>query len=263
METIRTLASALGILVFLVLMKQRVSDALAAIGAPASLDFYFLFFWALAAALVGGLAWGACQRLSPSLNARRCSQSPSAPTPTLGGSREPHGIAAWLWPVVTNVPILVLFVFFAVHYQLFGHAAVVRLASVFLLGLSLSSAVFYDLPLFGNRGFRCWLNTRGWRYEVLELALVLIWSTILSVIPFFLVHMASNLGWFPLAPISGMVEAVGLTVGMTSLVVTFFVVTYPNEKFESARGILAGLTLRVSLFLGLVLAMNDGREIGA
>jgi hypothetical protein len=61
--------------------------------------------------------------------------------------------------------------------------------------------------------------------------------------------------------VSGVVLAVALMVGITSLVVAFFVVAYPSAEFESARGILAGLALRVSFFFGLVLTMSGQRHL--
>jgi hypothetical protein len=260
MDAVHTIGAVLGILVFLVLMKQRVTDALTAIGAPASLNFYFLFFWALCAALVGGFAWAACQRLFPSLTAMACTPVPSAPIPTLGGAREPHGFAALLWPVVTNIPVLLLFALIVWRYHLLAGNTLARLACIWLPSLALSSALFYDLPLFGQRGFRCWLYTVGWEYERLELVLILIWSTVLSAIPFCLVRLASQLRRWPPVPMSGVVTAVVLAVGITSLIVTFFIVAYPGEKFESARGVLAGLALRVSFFFGLILIISGQRQ---
>jgi hypothetical protein len=256
MEMIRSLGAILGILAFLVLMKQRVTDILAAIDAPASLNFYFLFFWALGAALVGGLGWAVCQRLFPSLTAAGCTPVLSPATLTLGGAREPHGLGAFLWPIVTNIPPILLFAFMMRRYDLLSGSTVARLACVLLAGLALSSLLFYDLPLFGQRGFRCWLRARAWKYEELELVLVLIWSTVLSAIPFSLVRLASKLGWWPIVPISGVVQAVAFAVGITSLIVASFVAAYPNAAFESARGILAGLALRVSLFFGIILTMS-------
>jgi hypothetical protein len=154
-----------------------------------------------------------------------------------------------------------LFVLIMRRYQLLSANTLASLACVCLVGLALSSAVFYDLPLFGHRGFRCWLRTKPWTYGELELVLVLIWSTVLSAVPFCLVRLASRLGWWPPVPVSGVVLAVALMVGITSLVVAFFVVAYPSAEFESARGILAGLALRVSFFFGLILTMSGQRHL--
>jgi hypothetical protein len=255
MDTIRSLGAVLGILVFLVLMKQKVTDALTAIGAPASLNFYFLFFWALAAAFVGGLGWAVCQHLFPSLSATSCVPTLLVPIQSLGGAREPHGLAALLWPIVTNTPIILLFAFIMERHHLLTRNILALLVCVVLVGFALSSVLFYDLSLFGQQGFRCWLRTRIHHYEELELVLVLIWSAILSIIPFCLVFLGGKLEWWPLVPISGVVQAVAFAVGITSLIVTFFVVAYPSTEFESARGILADLALRISLFFGLILTM--------
>lgn len=257
MSVIGQVGSLIGILVFLFTMKHKVDDALAAIKAPPSLSFYFLFFWVVAAALLGGLMWAACQQVFPSLiSSNSCAAAPVNTTPTLGGSREPHGLAAFLWPIVTNIPVMSLLLVLAIKYKFIPVKEVALGSLLMLVFLGVASLFFCDLPLFGYRGFRYYIEARGVDYVKTELYLVIIWSTILAIIPFLGMYGASKFGWIvgPARSLVASGAAVGLIVGMTTVSVGFFIAGYPYPVFEAARGTIAGLALRVSLFFGFIIS---------
>jgi hypothetical protein len=51
------------------------------------------------------------------------------------------------------------------------------------------------------------------------------------------------------------IEQIALVTGVTTLAVVFCLFALPNTpRFETARGIVAGLALRMSLFFGLIIA---------
>jgi len=255
MEAIKMVIGVIGTLSFLFMMKTKVDNALVAIKAPVTLNFYFLFFWALAAALLGGLLWAGSQQIFPSIiSSSSCADLIQDPKLTLGGSKEPHGLAAFLWPIVTNLPIGVLLMVVSWRYAPISvkDAAVVSL--IMVLSLSVAALIFYDLPLLGYRGFRCYLNAKGLAYQNLEIYLVLIWSGLLATIAFGALYGGSKFGLLPSLSVSikDCAIAIGLLVGVTVFSVGFFIVGYPHPGFESARGVVAGVALRISLFFGII-----------
>jgi hypothetical protein len=256
MEAIGKLIGIIGVLTFLFTMKQKVDDALAAIRAPESLNFYFLFFWALVAAILGGLFWAFCQQVFPPLaSSFACSGASMAEGPMLGGSKEPHGLAAFMWAIVTNLPSAVLLSIVAARYGLLPLRGTVFASTAMLLFLGLASIMFYDFPLFGFKGFRCYVASKHLSYLETEMSLVVIWSALLALVPFLGIYVLSRLGWIGglQGSLQGFLMAVGLTIGITSAAVGFFVAGYPVQVNESARGITAGIALRVSLFFGFIL----------
>lgn len=259
MEAIKIVVGFIGIILFLFMMKTKVDDALGAIKAPDTLTFYFLFFWAVTAALLGGLLWAGVQQLFPTIiSSSSCNDLTGDLRLTLGGVKEPHGFAAFLWPIVTNLPIVALLILVAWHYKLIPLNATALISLLVLLSLSVASLIFYDLPVFGYRGFRCYMSSKGLSFAELEFYLVLIWSGLLAAIAFLSLYGASKFGWLvsPSITLKGCAIAIGLVVGLTVLFVGFFIGGYPHPAFESARGIVAGVTLRVSLFFGIVTVLK-------
>lgn len=255
MEALKMVIGVVGVLSFLFMMKVKVDDALAAINAPSTLNFYFLFFWALTVAWLGGLLWAGSQQLFPSIiSSRSCENLANDSSLTLGGTKEPHGLAAFLWPIVTNLPVMGLLMLVSWQYNLIliKDAALVSLLVV--LSLSVASLIFYDLPLWGNRGFRCYMSAQQLSDQELELYLVLIWSGLLAIVPFVALYGASKFGWLLSSSVSikGCAIAIGMIVGLTIFSVGFFVSGYSHPSFESARGVVAGVALRVSLFFGII-----------
>lgn len=256
MEIISKIIGLVGILTFLFAMKQKVDDVLKAMNAPPLLNFYFLFFWATCAALLGGLIWAGCQQLFPALGSTSCDGPATQTAPTLGGSREPHGAAAILWPIATNVPIAALLVILAWHYGFTPPRGAGIGSLIMLAALAIASLTFYDLPLQGQRGMRCQMETMHLGYLKTEFYLVLIWSTLLAVAPFVAMYAANRYGLVsgPAASLRGCGIAIGLIVGLTVTSVGFFIAGYPQGVFESARGVVAGVALRVSLFFGFIVS---------
>lgn len=250
MDAIKFVIGLVAILTFLMAIKGKVDEALVVMRAPEQLSFYFLFFWATTAALVGGLLWAGCQYLLPTA-------SPSGGfEPTLGGSKEPHGLAALLWPLVTNLPTAVLILALSSTYHLLSLRIGTIVSAILLVGLMIASLMFYDIPVSGLRGVRLYIEAKQLGYVTTEMLLVVVWSALLALIPFSAMHVANRMGWIsgPGASLAATGLAIGVTVVLTAFVVGFFVAGYPIQKYEAARGVLAGLALRVSLFFGLILS---------
>ena len=255
MEAIKMVIGVVSVLLFLFMMKTNVDDALVAIKTPETLTFYFLFFWAVAVALLGGLLWAIFQQLFPSIiSSSSCVDLIDDTKLTIGGSKEPHGFAAFLWPIVTNLPVAVLLMLVAWHYKFIPLKSAAFASLLVLLSLSVASLIFYDFPLFGYRGFRCYMSAKGQSFIKLELYLVLIWSALLAMVPFLTLYGASKSGWLVAPPVSikNCAIAIGLLVGLTVSSVGFCIAGYPYPAFESARGVVAGVALRISLFFGIV-----------
>ncbi len=265
MKAIEMVIGVIGTLSFLFMMKTTVDTALAAIKAPEKLNFYFLFFWTLAAALLGGLLWAGCQQLLPSITAySACLElTESVPRLTLGGSREPHGLAALLWPIVTNLPIAILLVLIAWRYALIPVHDAAIFSLVLLASLSVASLIFYDLPIFGFRGFRCYFDAKGYSYKELEMIMVLIWSFLFATISFGALYGSSKFGLFPALSLSikDCSVAIVLLVGVTIFSVGFFIAGYPHPVFESGRGVVAAVALRISLFFGAITMFRAYTEL--
>lgn len=214
--------------------------------------FCFLFCCSLLAAGLGGFIWNA---LNATFGQRVY----------LGGtSGEPHGWAAFIWPIVTNAPAAIILVILA-HLAQIRIRGQLLLYGVFLfIGLPLGSIIFYDYP-----GFRGFLHD--------ELYLVLIWSFLLSVLGFLsmefmkiivarikdfrsmglmkiIVTVIRDLG----EDFGTLLIQVGLCVLFTTLFVVCFLLVF-GDKFADARGIVAGLALRMTLFFGLLLGTNEDR----
>jgi TIR domain-containing protein len=198
--------------------------------------------WIVLLALVGGLLGGAIWQFF---------------WRSLGGATgEPHGIAALLWPVVTNAPTIFLFWL----WQRTGLALrAVRVDAhdvlVFLIGLALASWFFYDFPASGGIGLRHLVYAFPGSFFQREAVLVMLWTSSLAL-GGFLPLLARRL-WMAKRDtrrsLSFLLGQLALVVGPTSLVVIIFVNIFPSGSYESARGILAGWFLRLGLILGLVL----------
>ena len=258
MSVIGVISSLLGILVALLTLKTLFDRFLVAVDAPTSLNFYFLFFWAVVTSLLGGLMWAACQQIFPALMSTPCDAAHGVATMTLGGSREPHGVAAALWPVVTNFPALISLSILAKRYECIPLKGALLGTALLIAFLSLVSLAFYDLPLSGHRGVRCFIESGGLGYLDRELYLVIIWSALLSIIPFLGLFCAGKMGWVvgPAKSLIGSSAAAAVTMVLTISSVGFFLAAYPDQSFETARGVVAGLALRVSLFFGFIVSCN-------
>lgn len=245
MKLLGLLADLLGVLAFLVLVKREIDSAIASLTLPPEMNFYFLFFWALVAAFLGGLFWNGLNRI---LGLRFY----------VGGTgSEPHRVAAFIWPMATNIPAVVILVALNRKYHFMGSREQVILYAVFLLGIAVGSLLFYDLPLSGNCGFRNYFDAKHVPFFFKEFGLVVIWSSLLSILGF----LPMGIIKIVVAPTPRDLQVIcwtflkqaGLCIGLTTLAVVSFLIAFPGQsRFDSARGIVAGLFLRAALFLGLV-----------
>lgn len=197
--------------------------------------FYELWFWAFIAAITGGVVWGLCWRRN------------------VGGTGvEPHGIWAILWPILTLLPMFVCLGWLSFKYDLLPWRLQCVSYMVWLAGVIVGSMVFYDCPLKGPyHGIRdCVLNATP---VYAEFWLVLIWSALLATPAFLFLAMLQS--WLFGIPITVetiwqvVVKPSGWVVIVTSFPVVACLLVYPN--LGDARGIVAGLFLRMSLFLAL------------
>jgi len=165
----------------------------------------------------------------------------------LGGSVEPHGVAALLWPVVTNA-------FGVAVAWYFGRQAGTSRgeALAYLAGSSAGSWAFYDLPIGPFVGVRKAVESLGWSFFATESFLVVVWTFALATSA----NLAASLG--PpslrgrLSDLRRRLLAILLALVCTALPVIFFVRNY-SPTDAPARGVVAGILLRISLGLGLAL----------
>src|SRR5260370_26429997 len=156
----------------------------------------------------------------------------------LGGAIEPHGITAITWPVITNLPNMLLI-------WLCYRIGIGRLkfdyydASSFLIGLSIASWAFYYFLLPQGEGFRRMIYKLPWSFFQKESVLVVIWTVWLCLGGFLpllirriLVRKLSTKKVILLFIIQS-----SLVIVPTSLAVIIFVNRFPSEEYESARGL--------------------------
>lgn len=184
MDIINSAASLLTFFALLIVFKEEVQrmikvlfDRAAPSKPPEQREYFFyvIFFWAVVSSLLGGLLWNV------------------AFNGTLGGSQsEPHSIAAIIWPIATNLPVVVTLIVLNRKYLL-KIPNQVKLYVVFLAGMVVGSLIFYDLPIYGNSGFRQYFETRNMSFAEKEFWLVLIWSSLLTIPGFLLVGLTNLL----------------------------------------------------------------------
>jgi hypothetical protein len=124
----------------------------------------------------------------------------------------------------------------------------------FLLGLSVGSWLFYDLPVGASIGVRAAIGGLDWSAFSVEAVLVVLWSLMLAVPA----HALAMLGRPLLVrraheEVRRRLLAVAFAVFLASVPVCLFIGAFPTSEFESARGIIAGVALRLGLGLGLAL----------
>ena len=211
---------------------------------PTTFNFYFLAFWALVAAGAGGLIWNFSNRYILKKE-------------TIGGEVEPSGWEAIAWSFSTNLCIVVALVILNLIYHFAPIPYQLLLYCAFLIGAMIGSLLFYGgLPYWRNRqlgGLRKYIYSKPWSDAFKELVLVVLWSLLISGLGFLAMGLTKRL----VTGISDLVTPIiqiGFCVELTTLAVLFFLVAFTDQtKFESARGIIAGLALRMTLFFGVLL----------
>ena len=248
-------ANLVGVLTFLVIAKNLIDHRLESGNFSRDLNFYFLLVWGVVAAIVGGVLWAIAQRVCPSLMFVGVDSTQAGEAfQTLRWATEPHGIAAIVWAVVTNLPMVILLIIIARRFSLISVRDAVIVSLCMLFAVSIGSLLFYDIPLYGYDGFRSLISSMNLGYWEREIYIALLWSGLLSILAFGLVYIVSRLGMIPSLPVSFRHYAmtVGLLVGVTICAVGFFTSGYPYYVIESGREIVGGVSLRVSLFFGII-----------
>lgn len=242
------LGSILGILEYIITIKEKINRAIDSLKLPKELDFYFLSFFALVSAASGGFVWNTICGFFGS----KC--------PYVGGTQsEPHGWLAILWPLASMSIVIITLVAFNVKFHLIKIVDQLKVYSAFMCGMTIGSIAFYDFPLLGSIGFRNYFDQINTPFLDKEFGLVLLWSSLIATFGFlFMVFIQIKIEHKPLnakATVLHLLEQIGLCVGLTTFAVAFCLLAFPNEaRFDTARGIIAGLALRMSLFFGLLIS---------
>lgn len=209
--------------------------------------FYVLFFWAVVASLLGGLFWNVF------FNG------------TLGGSQEPHGWAVVIWSITTNITIVITLLVLNDRYSLKIQKPI-QIYIAFLIGSIIGSIIFYNFPFLKEVGFRHYFETISLPYLEMEFWLVIIWSSVLTI-PGFLMMGIANLLFIPSSRkinnfFTSLLKQSLLSVGLTTSAVSLFLWAFDDpSRFESARGIIAGLFLRITIFFGLFIGSHTEAAI--
>ena len=249
LEITGVVASFLGIVMILSLSKKEIDGWIKGAGLPRDVNFYVWYFYALLAAFLGGLLWSILNRVFGFMD------------PTLGGPTEPHGAAVIVWAIATNVPVIITLIILNRIYRFIAIRKQVLLYIVFLLSQIAGALLFYDFPLSRNVGFRNYFNTQPIPFFQKELLLVVIWSALLSIPAFLAIGLVRVM--LDPAPVRyraivwTFLNQIGQCIGLTTLAVVLFLLAFPADpQFETARGIIAGVALRMSLFLGLLIGQK-------
>jgi len=237
------LADTAGIIAAIFFMKSQIDDAITTLNLPRELNFYFIAFWAFVGAMIGGFIWNMLLRITKQ-------------TTVLGGTgSEPQGILAIAWPIVTTLPLMIILILINRQYTFIDTRQQVLLYITFLVGITIGSAIFYNLPIGGEVGLRRYFDAQEFSFLRKEFILVILWTLLLSMgflvaaLTKLLVVQSVNLNGI----LVGLFKQIGLTVLFTTLAVVFFLLAFPEQpRFETARGIIAGLFLRAALFWGLL-----------
>lgn len=227
---------------------------------------FFLFFLAFISAGIGGFLWNFLNHLNEQFKFM-------GESVYVGGNVEPHGIAIIIWTVATTLPMSIMifvlssilnripnypFITISVMQQLILHV-------IFTFGITIGAAIFYDVQIYGNLGFRNFLNTPSVSSIHRELLLAAIWPWLISIFGFGLLALSKRvflLKWHTTTTITSSIWQVfiwqtGTCVIATWLTIVLFLFAFPNSsQFDTARGIVAGLALRIPLFIGLFIGFD-------
>lgn len=241
-KLIEFIGTLIGIITFIVTGIATVNNWVDTLRLPTTFSFYFLAFYAFVAAIVGGLFWNLYNRNDP----------------TLGGEEEPQGWKAIIWAILTNIPIVGILVILNLIYHFASIPYQCLLYGAFLIGVMTGSLIFYG-------GFFYWRNLKfkGFRKLIYstnrsdifkELLLVILWLLLISGFGF----LAMGLMKWRIAGIIDFltpIAQIGYCMGFTTLAVVFFLLAFPDQlrRFESSRGIIASLALRMTLFFAVLL----------
>jgi hypothetical protein len=254
---IALVADMLGIFGFLLIVRQNIAEIVETLGFPENIDFYSLFFYGSVAALLGGLLWNGLNKLNDRLPEH---QKIMKRSPYVGGTSrtEPHGRGAIIWPIVTKFPLIITLIILNYLYHFIGLRTQALLYISFLMGTLVGSKLFYDYSISGKVGFRAYFESKKYPYFSREFWCAVIWSFLISALGFLFMAI---MRWLVMPDLissdvilTALLKQVGWATGLTTLAVVFSVLIFPSEKkYETARGIIAGLTFRLMLFFGLLI----------
>jgi hypothetical protein len=246
------LVDLLAITMLIIVLNEEVNRVGKLPNLSLNVNFCFLFLWASVSAFLGGFLWWGINRLNDQLHFMGESAYIS------GTTREPHGLSAIIWPVTTNLIVVITLIILNSEYGYMRFSMQLLIYLFFLIGSSIGSLIFYDLQIYGNRGFRYYFDTKRLSYFTKEFLLVIIWSSLISIIGFLFAGFIKMIAF----PGSGdwgtalwsFIKQSGICVGLTTCAVTFCLILSPEQsRYVTVRGIIAGLFLRISLFFALFL----------
>jgi hypothetical protein len=205
---------------------------------------YILFSWGVIASLIGGAIWGLIWK-------------------NLGDKNEPHGLKSLLWAIITNLATILSFLYVGKTFLQIDIIKLTIISVAFLIGASVGAWIFYSVP-FRSNGIRNFFEQRerekrikNWLYWN-EFRLALIWSSLIAFPAFLLVQLAKIYiyGYAFVPQLLIFLHQLLLVILFTCGVVWSFISIYPSvRKHAMARGLIAGITLRTTLFLGLFIGL--------
>lgn len=195
----------------------------------------------IVAPFAGGIVWNLVSKLL------------GRPEHMGGSGNEPHSFYAFIWGFTTIFPVI--FLAFLACSKLLNWNSFPKWFTAFIFYAffgGLGAVLFYDF------GFRNYIESLELGYESQEIIIVALWSCIISV--------STYLSFLVLYPIfkelinirylfAQIPTAIILSV---SAIIFFLLVAEPTSTFDQVRGIAAGFSLRLSLFLGLILSISIG-----
>src|SRR5437763_663926 len=94
------LVSLLTIILLIIVGKREVDSWIDDLRPSTKLNFYFLSFYSLVAAALGGVIWNILNRINDQFQI-------FGRSPYVGGTFEPHGSVAIIWTIATNAPAVI------------------------------------------------------------------------------------------------------------------------------------------------------------
>ena len=123
--------------------------------------FYETWFWGIVSAVIGGILWGFLWKQS------------------MGDTgNEPRGFWAILWPVITNIPGIIIIMFLCRKYSCSPWKNYILPLGIWIVGTIIGSWFFYSVPLSGQIGLREYYLQRT--IEIPEFWFVIIWSALIA-----------------------------------------------------------------------------------
>jgi hypothetical protein len=184
----------------------------------------------------------------------------------LGGTgQEPHGLSALFWGATANVFSFLILILINKRISNIPWRRQIFIYGAFLLGITLGGWTYYDLPLAGHVGFRSLIENKLNGCIGVEGMIALLWSGIIGTFGFAFLYIAKlcfGQKYEMNFSFAGLVMAIITTIIVTTLAIMCFVVVFPClPQFNSARGIIAAVALRTTLFVNAVNSQFLGQKV--